>query len=1158
MKAPAQIFLSYAREDEKKVESLYQKLSNAGFKPWMDKKDIRPGERWEFSIRRAIRDSDFFVACLSANSVAKRGWIQREIKRALDLWQEKLEDDIYLIPVRLEDCEMPESLHDIQWVDLFKEDGWTQLVKAIRTGMERWTEVLAYEEPSLDIGITTAEEGPEQVLEFEPYVGPRPFERDDQALFFGRDHEASELLSLVIAHRVLLLYAQSGAGKTSLLNAKLIPLLEGEEFEVLPLVRVQGLIPKDIEPKEILNLYTFNTLMSWAEPKADTRQLAQMSIADFLKQRERPIDEEGLPSPRVVIFDQFEELFTFYSERWRDREGFFEQVRDALEEDPLLRVVFVIREDYIAQLDPYAPLLPEKLRARFRLERLREGAALAAVTGPLRDTGRSFAESVAEQLVEDLLKVRVQSAIGGTVEVTGEFIEPVQLQVVCQSLWRALPPDVTAIAQEHLQAFGDVNQALSGFYERSIKRAAQEAGVKEENLRAWFDSSLITPAGTRGTVFRGREETGGIPNTAADVLDNLHLIRGERRAGALWYELTHDRFIEPIQESNKTWRERKSEEQAKKRLTVLVVLGTAMATLIVVILLMASAMARANQNRADYQARLATSRRLAAQALTLLDGQLDLALLLSLEANRLADTVEARASLLAGLEFSPHLATFLHGHTDWVRSVDFSPDGRTLASGNADGTIILWDVATGQPIGQPLTGHTKEVRSVDFSPDGQTLASASEDNTIILWDVATGQPIGQPLTGHTEEVRSVDFSPDGQTLASGSRDLTIILWDVVNCRPIGQPLTGHTEEVRSVDFSPDGRTLASGSYDNTIILWDVETGQPVGQPLTDHRASVYSVAFSPDGRTLASGSQDLTIILWDVATGQPIIQSLTGHSDGVFSVAFSPDGQTLASGSADKTIILWNLANDPPIGQPFIGHSDSVLSVAFSPDGQTLASGSRGPTIILWDVVARQPLTNHMGAVLNVAFSPDGQTLASGSADKTITLWDIATGQLIGQPLTGHTAKVLSVAFSPDGQILASGSADNTIILWDVATGQPIGQPLTGHTAPMRSVAFSLDGKTLASGGEDNTIILWDVTTGQPIGQPLTDHTDAVLSIAFSPDSKTLASASEDNTIILWDVATRQPIGQPLTDHTDAVLSIAFSPDGKTLASGSADQTIIL
>ncbi len=393
------------------------------------------------------------------------------------------------------------------------------------------------------------------ITEFQPYVGPRPYERDDLAPFFGRDHEANELISLIVTYRELLFYSQSGAGKTSLLNARVIPLLiEEEGFEVLPLARVQGVIPKGIQPKEIQNLYVFNTLMSWVKDEINPRRFVQMSLTEFLKERKRPIDNEGQPLPRALIFDQFEELFTLYQDRWKDRNGFFEQVRDALKDDKrLLRVIFTIREDYIAQLDPYAHLLPEKLRTRFRLERLRRDAALAAVVGPLRETKRSFAKGIAEKLVEDLLKTRVETFTGGTKEVIGEFVEPVQLQVVCQNLWKELPPDATEITEQHLLAFGGVDRPLSRFYESAVKSAATEVGIEEEELREWCEKWLITSTGTRGIVHRGQQLTEGIPNTALDILEARHLINSEWRAGARWYELTHDRFIEPIRASNERW-----------------------------------------------------------------------------------------------------------------------------------------------------------------------------------------------------------------------------------------------------------------------------------------------------------------------------------------------------------------------------------------------------------------------------------------------------------------------------------------------------------------------------------------------------------------------------------------------------------------------------
>ncbi len=385
--------------------------------------------------------------------------------------------------------------------------------------------------------------------EFQPYVGPRSFEQKDQAIFFGRDNEAKDILSLVIAHAVVLVYAQSGAGKTSLLNARLIPLLEKEGFEVLPIARVRGVIPPKIKTEKIENMYIFNTLMNWAEGKYEV-ELANTSLTGFLKKREHKKDEDGLLLPRAVIFDQFEEIFSLYQDRWKDRKGFFEQVSAALEADPLLRVVFVMREDFIAQLDPYAYLLPERLRTRFHMERLRREGAMSAITGPLRDTGRSFAEGVAEKLVDDLLKIRIEAAPGEIKEITGEFIEAVQLQVVCQSLWRELPPDERQITLQHLQTYGNVEQALSRFYDDAVRAAADKAHIDEKRLRIWCEEVLITSMGTRGMMYRAPESTGGIPNAAIDVLESKHLIRAEWRAGARWYELTHDRFIKPIQDSN--------------------------------------------------------------------------------------------------------------------------------------------------------------------------------------------------------------------------------------------------------------------------------------------------------------------------------------------------------------------------------------------------------------------------------------------------------------------------------------------------------------------------------------------------------------------------------------------------------------------------------
>jgi WD40 repeat protein len=657
-------------------------------------------------------------------------------------------------------------------------------------------------------------------------------------------------------------------------------------------------------------------------------------------------------------------------------------------------------------------------------------------------------------------------------------------------------------------------------------------------------------------------------------------------------------------------------EKAATRLRARNRVITAVGALALIAAIVAGALGVIANQRADEARRnesIAFSRQLAAQSTSLRDSQLDLSLLLGAEAVMASDTFEARDALLRGFQHNPRLMTFLRGHTSALLSAAFSPDGKTLASGSYDNTIILWDVsdpAAPRPLGQPLTGHNDRVYSVAFSPDGKTLASGSWDNTILLWDVsdpAAPRQLGQPLTGHTGFVSSVAFSPDGKTLASGGcggQDRfscfqgEIILWDVSDPaapRLLRQPLTGHTNAVVwSVAFSPDGKTVASGNADGTIILWDVsDPAAPrlLRQPLTGHtNAVVWSVAFSPDGKTVASGSEDDTIILWDVsdpAAPRPLGQPLTGHTDSVSEVAFSPDGQTLASGSRDTRIILWDVS-DPaaprPLGQPLTGHNDRVVSVAFSPDGKTLASGSGDDTIILWDVSdpaaprpLGQPLAGHSDQVYSVAFSPDGKMLATGSADNTIILWDVsdpAASRPLGRRLNHFSSGVYSVAFSPDGKTLASGGWDETLTLWDVSDPAAprllLGQRYIGFSSSVISVAFSPDGKTLASGScgkrRDDTdyciqgeIILRDVPS--PLGQPLTGHSGLVYSVAFSPDGQTLASGSRDTRIILWDVsdpAAPRLLGQPLTGHNDRVVSVAFSPDGKTLASGSWDNTILL
>ncbi|KJU81512.1 repeat-containing protein [Candidatus Magnetobacterium bavaricum] len=969
---------------------------------------------------------------------------------------------------------------------------------------------------------------------------------EDRDIFFGRDGDINALYSAFYRSKLLVVYGESGVGKTSLLECGLrneIPEINAVFFTVRCAVD-----PIASLRSEILRVVKDADFPDGKIP-SDTREF---------------LDEAAFSISKTVVllFDQFEEFFIFQGVD--ARKEFVNELSTWLKNRLDIKVIICIREDYYAKLTELEEAIPNIYKNRYWVRRLSSEQGEEALIKPCKVCGVTFDIELAGKLAKDLM-------------IEGKGVDLPTLQIVADRLYNEAKKESVGNIDINLalyQRIGKMRSILNDFIENRIS-AYLNAEDYRQVLKAMVTTEGIKKIGTIKAIthdarlYNIRSLGEGEVEKVLNNLISDRVIRIDR--DNTMYELMHDSLAGQIRawmkehevkltdisnELEFKFKEYKSRDTLLDKNTLEYIepyedglkLSSEMKTFV--------AKSKSKQILDDKK-NIAARATLTAEAY-IRDGNVNrersewaIALIYYKESLTLHEEAAGKIGAIdAMVHIKPELANFI-GHANGILSVTFSPEGKQLASGALDCLIKLWDLETGNLI-NTLSGHMKGVRSVAFSPNGKQLVSGALDCLIKLWDLETGSLINT-LSVHTGDVYSVVFSPDGKKLASGSEDKTINLWDVKTGNLL-KTLSEHTKAVMSVAFSPDGKQLASGSLDSTIKLWNVETGS-LFKTLSGHTECVYSIAFSPDGKQLASGAWDYTIKLWEVEDAETgnLFKTLSGHTDSVYSVVFSPNGKQLASGARDRTIKLWDVENSNLI-KTLSGHTDCIRAISFSPNAELLASGASDSTIKLWDVETDNLIKGHKGSVRSVVFSPDGKQLVSGSRDHAIKLWDVKTGNLI-KTLSEHKEAVWSVAFSPNGKQLASGSWDSTIKLWDVKTGNLI-KTLSGHTNHVFSVVFSPNGKQLASGSWDSTIKLWDVKTGNLI-KTLSGHTNHVFSVVFSPNGKQLASGSWDSTIKLWDVKTGNLI-KTLSGHTETVRSVAFSPNGKQLASGPWDRTIKL
>jgi WD40 repeat protein len=1165
------LFLSHSGADTDAARALKRRLLEspdaraAGLRVWFDKDDLAPGLGWQTQLEKAIAEqATAFAVHIGAKGVVN--WVDSEVRLALS--RATRAADYPFIPILSRECAgaaaLPPFAQQYQGVHdpLNNPDEFAKLLRAA-------------------LGRSPGEK---TIALANPFVGLKSMTEADADRFFGRNEEIAALVDKLRAQRLIAVVADSGAGKSSLVQAGLIPAFRGGQLS-----DAAGREPDDRlwhvvvmrpgrDPIEGLKrgvTEAAERLGRSPDQCAALRKrvdLADPSETAYAIRCDLPVGK----TETLLVVDQFEELLTETAEAARAP---FVGFLMTLAAGGGFRIVLTLRADHFNLCRPltdlFGHLTDDNHAAVLRLRRITDAGIADAVRKPLALSGHT---DLAEQ---DALIASIRRDISDR---PGDLA---LVQMALYAMWQKHKADGAGLLVAYSQVGGvagalaheaesvrkhrlgeDESKLLPSVFARLVRLGETGGATRRVADLADFDPPRRALAGKLATEEYGRlllaseisvevaheasiTQWPWLQNTlqqaAADmrVLDQLmdktrrwtttgsrtaeHLAAGAEReefaalAGRRpdWLSGNERDFVAA---SNRRHSRATLARYAALAALLLFAAGAASAAFIANVALNESGRAR--------QALFAANEEMRARVEEL---QVMQSRLLANRANQSIEDGDAATGMLLALEALP----------------DMRVNKLRPAVPEAEAALFRADQALRESV--ILKEHTGPLWGASFAPDGRRLVTVSADGTGRLWDSQTGTPLSV-LRGHRGPVRFAAFSPDGQSVVTGSLDNTARVWNVETGATVAV-LAGHGDNVWRAAFSPNGRHVMTASPDNTARLWDAHSGKEIHK-FDQHTGPVRDALFTPDGKNILTISDDATARLWDAATGESI-RVFKGHGGPIRAATFRPDdpdtgfrGHLLVTASADKTVGLWALDKSEPY-DTFSGHGADVWSVALSRDGRRIVTASDDATARVWDLGTELSanLAGHTQAVRFAVFSVDGRNVVTASNDGTARIWDARTGKL-KTILRGHAGQVRTAVFTPDGARVLTASADESARLWNVEPQAAASiVVLRGHDEGVRTAAFSRDRRLVVTGANDGSAIVWDAQTGARRAV-LRRHAKAVSNAMFSRDGERVVTGADDGTVRISDTRTGNEFA--VLEKADApIRSAVFSPDGLLVATVS-------